>query len=475
METAPDEHGDSHEPARCPLPLFSAEVSLSLVERYSRQMIVDEIGVEGQKKLLSAKILVVGCGGLGSPALLYLAAMGVGYLGIADDDTVATSNLNRQVLFDEAAVGGDKVERAMARLRAINSAGVFKRHPKIGKDNVWAVCSEYDLVVDCADSRSLRYLLSDYASVRGIPFICGSSLRWEGAVYHFNKWCYRCIYPKLSARPLETCASAGIIGSLCGVVGSAIATEALKAVLGVTQETYLVFVNVLKNEWLRIPLKAKNFCTICVQKRQLTKGEIKNFIGVAEDGYRLPKKVPAGLEGWPVSSRGAPSRSESEGGLAAAGGPRLAVDTNRAGPSWGEEAASDSSETPSRITPAAPPPVAGMSQAVPSKPAAGSGPASSERRSLSWSAIAQCPAEYCMVDIRTKAEHKLMAIPGSISYPLSDIIDDVRQAVIYLHKKAKDRQIVLFCRNGTTSLKFAHLLDGYSVAGGVHQYLSEHQ
>lgn len=410
----------------CSLPLLSPGVSPVLAARYSRQMIVDGLGTEGQKKLLSSKILVVGCGGLGAPALMYLAAMGVGCLGIADKDVVEHSNLNRQILFSEQAVGADKVDRAIEQLARINSGCVFRKHPKITKENVWEECAGYDMVVDCGDSRSLRYLLSDYSSVQGIPFVCGSSLRWEGSVYYFGTSCYRCVYPVLSDKPLDTCASAGIIGSVCGVVGSAIATEVLKAVLGVQKDSHLLFFNALKHTWITVQLSAKHPCCICTKKTHLPKEELKPFIGVEEDTYNPPAEVPL----MPDVQAGLPRTSSST--FSASPAPAL------------------------------------LDKLPAEKKHA-------NNRDILWSDVAQNMQAYLIVDLRVKAEHRLVSIPSSVSYPLSDVVDNVQKAFSCLSKKAGSRKLAFFCRNGTTSRRFADLFKGYSIQGGMQEYLDQHR
>ncbi|OAG31824.1 adenylyltransferase and sulfurtransferase [Nematocida displodere] len=407
--------------------LFSSSLPLSLVERFSRQMIVGSVGVSGQKKLLATRVLVVGCGGLGGPTLLYLNAMGFGGLGISDSDTVEDSNLNRQILFTEGMVGRSKVDSAVETLSSLNSSTEFFKHPAITKENLWPIGASYDLIVDCADSRALRYLLSDYSSVRGIPFICGSSLRWEGSVYHLHNYCYRCIYPKASSGKLDTCASAGIIGSVCGVVGSAMATEVLKSVLGLSTDSYLVQINALKNEWMKVSLGAKALCWVCTSKQTRTKGEMQAQIVMGEDVYLPPTILSTTPTATPTT--------------------RIA--------------------TPKHSTPTATPKHSTQGVAVCS--GAGEG---LPGNTVTWATILAEPGKYLLVDIRSKAEASILSVSSAISLPLSEIIDHHQKALVRLHKKAKQRTIALFCRNGTTSLKFAPLLKAVNVFGGVSGYLA---
>lgn len=269
----------------------AAFLSFANVERYTRQIIVDEIGLEGQKELFSAKVLVVGCGGLGSPVLMYLAAAGIGYIGLSDGDAVELSNLNRQTLFKERDIGKSKAETACKYIEEANSNVRVIMHPKITKKNAWSIFKEYNLVIDCADSRSLRYLLSDCASIKGIPFVCGSSLRWDGAIHVLKEMCYRCIYPKKSQKEVATCASAGVIGGVCGAVGSALAVEAIKSIVGVSA-SYMVQFNLLRSEWIRVSLeKRKTRCFICQGKGEKTTTELKDMAGIEEDLHTTEKPI----------------------------------------------------------------------------------------------------------------------------------------------------------------------------------------
>jgi adenylyltransferase/sulfurtransferase len=207
--------------------------------RYSRHLPLEGFGPEGQQKLAASHVLVVGLGGLGNPAALYLAAAGVGTLGIADFDLVETHNLQRQVLYDTDAVGRPKVAAAAARLRAKNPFIRVVEHPEgVTPDNALSLFSSYDVIVDGTDTFRSRYLNGDAAALSGKPLVHGSVLKFEGQVTFFDPAgggpCYRCLHPKPPPPgAVPACGEAGVIGALCGVVGSLQALEAIKWIVGV--------------------------------------------------------------------------------------------------------------------------------------------------------------------------------------------------------------------------------------------------
>jgi adenylyltransferase/sulfurtransferase len=209
-------------------------------ERYARHLILDEIGEEGQAKLLAARVLVIGAGGLGSPVLLYLAAAGVGTLGIVDDDTVSLSNLQRQVLHQTAAVGRRKTDSAAVGLKAIEPAVTLELWPERLTDaNVDALVARYDLVADGSDNFTTRYLVNDACVKAGKTFVSGALLRFEGQLSTFKPHagpdhpCYRCLFPEPPpAGSIPRCEEAGILGPVAGVIGTLQATEVVKELLG---------------------------------------------------------------------------------------------------------------------------------------------------------------------------------------------------------------------------------------------------
>lgn len=203
------------------------------VERYARHLVLREIGGPGQQKLKAARVLVVGAGGLGAPAALYLAAAGVGTLGLVDPDTVSLSNLQRQVLYAAADVGRLKVDAAVGRLSALNPHVGLETHPVwLSADNAGAVVSGYDLVLDGTDDFATRFAVSDACLSHGKPLVSGALGRWTGQVGVFHgRPCYRCLVPEVPP-DAETCALVGVVGALAGVVGSLMALEAVKLITG---------------------------------------------------------------------------------------------------------------------------------------------------------------------------------------------------------------------------------------------------
>jgi molybdopterin/thiamine biosynthesis adenylyltransferase/rhodanese-related sulfurtransferase len=206
--------------------------------RYQRHLLLPEVGVEGQLKLLDAKVLLLGAGGLGSPAALYLAAAGVGTIGIIDMDVVDASNLQRQILHNMDRIGERKVDSAKKTLTAINpDVNVVTYDTRLGADNVVELLEEYDIVVDGADNFPSRYLLNDAALKTGVPVVHGSIFRFEGQATVFKPHdgpCYRCLIPEPPpAEMAPSCAEAGVLGVLPGIIGSIQAVEALKLILGI--------------------------------------------------------------------------------------------------------------------------------------------------------------------------------------------------------------------------------------------------
>jgi molybdopterin/thiamine biosynthesis adenylyltransferase len=204
--------------------------------RYQRHLLLPEVGVDGQLKLLDAKVLLLGAGGLGSPAALYLAAAGVGTIGIVDMDVVDESNLQRQILHNMDRIGERKVDSAKKALTAINpDVNVVAHDVRLGADNVMDILAGYDIVVDGADNFPSRYLLNDASLKLGIPVVHGSIFRFEGQATVFKPYdgpCYRCLIPEPPPADLApSCAEAGVLGVLPGIIGSIQALEAIKIIL----------------------------------------------------------------------------------------------------------------------------------------------------------------------------------------------------------------------------------------------------
>lgn len=212
----------------------------SQIQRYARHIILPEIGGTGQQKLMDARVLVIGAGGLGSPVLLYLAAAGIGTLGVIDDDVVDLSNLQRQVLHATASVGKAKVESAAETLTAINpEIRIITHRERLTAANAAAIIGGYDIVADGSDNFSTRFLVNDACYLAGKTLVSAAILRFDGQIATWKGHdgvspCYRCFQPeKPPAGMIPSCSEAGIIGALAGVAGSLQATEVVKEVLGI--------------------------------------------------------------------------------------------------------------------------------------------------------------------------------------------------------------------------------------------------
>ncbi|HYK93467.1 MAG TPA: ThiF family adenylyltransferase, partial [Thermoplasmata archaeon] len=208
------------------------------IRRYSRHLLLPEVGMEGQKRLRQSRVLVVGAGGLGSPAALYLSAAGVGTIGLIEFDTVDLSNLQRQVLYRTDDVGQPKIERAAAALESLNPGTTVRRHPgRLEAANALETLREYDVVLDGSDNFATRYLVNDASVLLGKPVVYGSVYRFEGQATVFDARrgpCYRCLFPEPPPPGfVPNCAEGGVLGVLPGLIGEVQATETLKLLLGV--------------------------------------------------------------------------------------------------------------------------------------------------------------------------------------------------------------------------------------------------
>ena len=239
-------------------------------ERYSRHILIPEIGLEGQMKLLDAKVLLLGAGGLGSPAALYLAAAGVGTLGIVDNDVVDLSNLQRQVAHSNERIGVPKVDSAETSIHEINPDVNVEKYPvRLGADNIMEIIEGYDVIVDGLDNFPTRYLLND-ASVRlQIPVVSASILGFEGQLSVFHPYegpCYRCLYPTPPPAELApSCGAAGVLGVLPGVMGLLQSVEVIKLVTGAgdTMAGRLLLYDALGTTFTELKVRRDPECPIC--------------------------------------------------------------------------------------------------------------------------------------------------------------------------------------------------------------------
>jgi molybdopterin/thiamine biosynthesis adenylyltransferase len=241
------------------------------LERYARHIVLHEIGGAGQRRLRAARALVVGAGGLGSPALLYLAAAGVGTLGIVDDDRVSLSNLQRQVLHGTAEVGLPKVESAALALARLNPGVAVERHPlRLDAASAAGIVPGYDLVLDGCDNFETRYVVNAACVAAGRPLISAAMSQWEGQIGLFDPAgggpCYRCLFPEPPDPELTpSCARAGVIGALPGVMGAMMAVEAIKLIVraGEGLRGALLIYDALHAEFRRIRTAAQADCPVC--------------------------------------------------------------------------------------------------------------------------------------------------------------------------------------------------------------------
>jgi len=246
------------------------------LDRYSRHIIMEDIGPAGQKALLDTDVLVVGAGGLGSPVVQYLAAAGVGTLGIVDDDVVERSNLQRQIVHADADVGRPKVDSAAEYVADLNPDITVEPHEtRLDADNVESMLAEYDFVVDASDNFETRFLVNDACTLAAIPFAHGAIFRFEGQITTFTGEdgpCYRCLFPEAPpAGTIPDCSEAGVLGVLPGTVGCIQATEAVKWILmdaGLIENAELldgrmVFYDAMDTTFEEIPVRQRPDCPVC--------------------------------------------------------------------------------------------------------------------------------------------------------------------------------------------------------------------
>ncbi|WP_249138042.1 HesA/MoeB/ThiF family protein [Phenylobacterium montanum] len=236
------------------------------IERYARHLVLREVGGPGQQALKAARVLVVGAGGLGAPVALYLAAAGVGTLGLADADTVALSNLQRQVLYATADIGRPKVEAAAAHLAALNANVAVQAHAvEVHAANAREIVRGYDLVLDGTDNFETRFAVADACVAEGKTLVSGAIGRWTGQVGVFaGKPCYRCLVPE-APPDAETCVAVGVVGALAGVIGSMMALEAVKLIAraGEPLTGRLLVYDALAGEARTVRIGADPHCPTC--------------------------------------------------------------------------------------------------------------------------------------------------------------------------------------------------------------------
>jgi molybdopterin/thiamine biosynthesis adenylyltransferase/rhodanese-related sulfurtransferase len=260
-----------------PLVAPGPELTALQKARYARHILLPQIGLEGQRRLANARVLVVGAGGLGSPALMYLAAAGVGTIGVADDDVVDASNLQRQVVHGVADVGRLKTESAAETVASINPLVTVVRHDlRLTSANALEILADYDVVLDGADNFASRYLVNDACVLLGLPHVWGSIYRFDGQV---SVWfagygpCYRCVFPDPPPPDaVPSCATGGVLGVLCAAIGSVQVAEAVKLIVGQGDPLVgrLLVHDSLRQTWDSLTVRADPACPVCGESPTVT-------------------------------------------------------------------------------------------------------------------------------------------------------------------------------------------------------------
>ncbi|MDF2847878.1 MAG: moeB [Oerskovia sp.] len=431
--------------------------------RYSRHLALPGIGVEGQQRLRAARVLVVGAGGLGSPALLYLAAAGVGTIGIVDDDRVEVSNLQRQVIHGGSDVGRPKVESARDAVAEVNPHVSVRLHEhRLDASNVLAVLDGYDVVLDGTDNFATRYLVGDAAEIAGIPCVWGSIFRFQGQVSVF--WStppvgegvvYRDVFP-VPPPPgtVPDCATGGVLGAMCGTVGSVMATEAIKLVTGAGRTLLgrLAVYDSLELTWRHLTIRAD---PARVPVTELLAGDhaYEAFCGFAPAGAAVPAVVSSGT--------GLFSGPTADG--------RLAVDLARV---TGEPGNASGGPVPG--TGATPSGSTSSERAGDGTPLPGTRPAAATPTTLTARELADRLADpdddVLLLDVREDWETQIVAIDGARVVPSGVYAGPGAAAA--LADLPRDRTVAVLCKVGGRSDRVASLaraagVDARNVEGGV--------
>jgi sulfur-carrier protein adenylyltransferase/sulfurtransferase len=293
-----------------PLVEPASELTVDEVRRYSRHLIIPDVAMDGQKRLKNSKVLCVGAGGLGSPALMYLAAAGVGTLGIVEFDTVDESNLQRQIIHGQSDIGRSKAESARDSVREINPYVEVRLHEeRLDSENVMEIFAQYDLIVDGTDNFATRYLVNDACVLLNKPYVWGSIYRFDGQASVF--WseygpCYRCLYPEPPPPGMvPSCAEGGVLGVLCGSIGAIQVTEAIKLLTGVGEPLVgrLMIYDALEMSYRTVKVRKDPECAVCGKNPTVTELiDYEAFCGaVSEEALEAAKDstiTPRTLKQW---------------------------------------------------------------------------------------------------------------------------------------------------------------------------------
>ena len=290
------------------------------IKRYSRHLIMPEVGIQGQRKLKAASVLLIGTGGLGSPLGLYLASAGVGRIGLVDFDVVDFTNLQRQVLYTTADVGRPKIQVAKEKLQAINPFITVETHEtRLSSDNALQILKNYDVIVDGTDNFPTRYLVNDACVLLGKPNVYGSIFRFEGQASVFDAKrgpCYRCLYPEPPPPGLvPSCAEGGVLGILPGIIGTIQATETIKLILGNGEPLIgrLLLFNALKMRFRELKLRKNPTCPVCGPKPTVTQLiDYQEFCGL---GRGQEEASPEASGEWEIDPEGLAGLLKKNGGI----------------------------------------------------------------------------------------------------------------------------------------------------------------
>ncbi|MFC8503556.1 molybdopterin-synthase adenylyltransferase MoeB [Pedococcus sp. NPDC057267] len=402
-----------------PLVSPGPELTAEQKARYARHILLPQIGLEGQRRLANARVLVVGAGGLGSPALLYLAAAGVGTIGVVDDDVVDASNLQRQVVHGVADVGRPKTESAAETVASVNPLVNVVRHDvRLDSANALEILADYDVVLDGADNFPTRYLVNDACVLLGLPHVWGSIYRFDGQV---SVWfagvgpCYRCVFPDPPPPDaVPSCATGGVLGVLCASIGSVQVAEAVKLITGGGEPLVgrLLVHDSLRQTWDTLTVRADPGCPVC--------GERPTVTGLVD--YEQFCAVPAPSHPYAAAGHGAGAGTGADG--TGAGG------ASAAAAAYGEVSATE---------------LARMLK---------------ERD--------RGDREFELVDVREPGEREVVSIPGARALHLDRFRDGVAADEL-----PEGVPVVVMCKSGVRSAEAAGLLaasgraDVASLSGGV--------
>jgi adenylyltransferase/sulfurtransferase len=410
-----------------------SQLNTEQINRYKRHLILPEVGVEGQLKLLNAKVLCIGAGGLGCPISLYLAAAGVGTIGLADVDVVSPSNLQRQVLFGTSDVGEDKVKAAAKKLRDLNpDVKVIEHNTIVNSENVLELIKDYDIVIDGTDNFPTRYCVGDACVIAGKPNVYGSIFRFEGQVTVFAPHlknpdtgergpCYRCMFPEPpDPGSVPSCAEGGVIGVLPGIIGTMQANEVIKLILGVGKPAIgkLTFFSAMDFEFRAFKLRRDPNCPVCGDHPTITKPiDYEQFCGV-------PALDPKSLEETAREVQNAKSPAKPQA---------AAADLDEKGLPKGYAFKPDWEITPRQVK-----------------------------------SMLDKGEKFVFIDCRLPNEHQITHIEGAKLIPLQQIAQRIGEIRPHANEK-----VVVHCKSGGRSMQFTQILrqqgfkDVKSMAGGI--------